>query len=166
MQSFASSVPCDVHASAADGIPTRKWRPWGVAGEHLRRSCVTRFNPEVSVCHSFDAVRAAIEARGPKVVSTTLIRSFLVASLNFSTLMPGARDCVPPHPCSAYCVVHCAKVIKEEFSSSGLGVRVCCGLSEVESGTALERWVQSCLVRDGVVTVEPFLDIVVEFSAE
>ena len=45
-------------------------------------------------------------------------------------------------------------------------MRVCCGLPEVDSGTALERWVRGCLARDGVVTVEPFLDIVVEFSAE
>jgi hypothetical protein len=58
------------------------------------------------------------------------------------------------------------QVIKEEFSSSGLGVRVCRCLPDLACGTALERWVKSCLARDGVVTVEPWLDILVEFSAE
>ena len=72
MQNFAASLPPDVHPCAADALPTRKWRPWGVAGEHLRRSRVTQFNPEVAACQSLDAVRAAIEARGPKVVSNVL----------------------------------------------------------------------------------------------
>ena len=58
------------------------------------------------------------------------------------------------------------QVIKEEFSSSGLGVRVCNSLSDLDSGKALERWLRGCLARDGVVTVEPWLEILVEFSAE
>lgn len=33
-------------------------------------------------------------------------------------------------------------------------------------GTATERWVEKCLRRDGVVTVEPWLPIAAEFSAE
>ena len=57
-------------------------------------------------------------------------------------------------------------MIKEEFSSSGLGVRICSDISELATGTRLERWTRGCLVRDGVVTVEPWLDIIVEFSAE
>ena len=67
---------------------------------------------------------------------------------------------------SAYCRIGYVQVIKEEYSSSGLGVRVCSSLSELASGAALERWVQGCLARDGVVTVEPWLNILVEFSAE
>lgn len=73
---------------------------------------------------------------------------------------------VPSPRMSVLCCIGYMQVIKEEFSSSGLGVRVCRCLSDLACGTALERWVQSCLSRDGMVTVEPWLDILVEFSAE
>ena len=71
-QKFEASVPANACATKA-GTSARKWRPWGVAGEHLRRSCVTRFNSDVMLCHSLDAVRAAIKARGPKVVRITFV---------------------------------------------------------------------------------------------
>ena len=45
-------------------------------------------------------------------------------------------------------------------------MRVCNGLDALSPGTALERWVRGCLGRDAVVTVEPWLDIVIEFSVE
>ena len=45
-------------------------------------------------------------------------------------------------------------------------MRVCNGLDALNPGTALDRWVRGCLGRDGVVTVEPWLDIVIEFSVE
>ena len=104
-------------------------RPFGVAGEHLRRSRVTRYRSDVTVCTSLEGARAAMGALGPR-----------------------------------------AAVVKADLSSSGLGVRMCKRASEGEAplglGSADERWVSSCLRRDGAVTVEPALDILAEFSGE
>ncbi|CAE8624753.1 unnamed protein product [Polarella glacialis] len=50
-------------------------------------------------------------------------------------------------------------VIKSEFSSSGQGVRW-------RWDAATEKWAQNRLRQDGAVTVEPWMDIVVELSGE
>ena len=61
---------------------------------------------------------------------------------------------------------HHKAVLKAEFSSSGLGVRVCEGAAALEPGAPLEQWVQERLRQDGVLTVEPWLQLLAEVSAE
>lgn len=99
-------------------------RPYGVAGEHLRRSNVARYRDDVAVCRTLEEALGAVATFGPQVV------------------------------------------IKEEFTSSGRGVRVCEGPMQLQAGEPLEKWLGKCLRRDGVVTVEPWMEIIVEFSAE
>jgi hypothetical protein len=71
---------------------TRQWRPWGVAGDHLRRSNVARYNDQVVACRTLDAVRAVVqgracEAAGGKAVikeefsSSVRVLLYLVAHL-------------------------------------------------------------------------------------
>ena len=57
-------------------------------------------------------------------------------------------------------------VLKAEFSSAGLGVRVCDGVAALEPGTTAEGWVSACLRKDGTLTVEPWMRIEAEFSGE
>ena len=66
-------------------------------------------------------------------------------------------------------------VLKAEYSSSGLGVRVCVGRpAAVPDATAPsfkldeadEQWVRGCLQRDGVLTAEPWLEVLAELSGE
>ena len=114
----------EFHPVVPPGRPLAGHRPWGVAGEHLRRSNVARYRDDVAVCRSLDAVRQAVVTHGPKVV------------------------------------------LKGEFSSAGLGVRVCDGASCLEAGLPDERWASNALRRDGVLTVEPYLEILGEFSGE
>ena len=98
-------------------------RPYGVPGEHMRRSAVARYRSDVSVCRSMAEVRQAVAA-------------------------------------------HHKAVLKAEFSSSGLGVRVCEGAAALEPGAPLEKWVQDCLRQDGALTVEPWMDVLAEVTAE
>ena len=105
-------------------------RPYGVVGPHLRRSLVGRYREHGVVCHSVEAVRAAVAEQ------------------------PDERA-----------------VLKAEFSSSGLGVRVCEGAQDGTNqigaeGSELSRWAANCIARDGALLVEPWLDIVAEFTAE
>ena len=55
-------------------------------------------------------------------------------------------------------------VLKREWSCSGMGVRVCDAAS-LAPGGAGERWARAALRRDGVVTVEPVLDLLAECAA-
>ena len=65
-------------------------------------------------------------------------------------------------------------VMKAEFSSSGLGVLVCDGgraalepLADADScARGARRWVEKRLRQDGVLTLEPWLEILAEFSGE
>ena len=57
-------------------------------------------------------------------------------------------------------------VLKAEYSSSGLGVRVCEGSAALDGGADAERWASNCLQRDGVLTVEPWYEILAEFTGE
>ena len=118
-----ASLP-SFHPTVPAGRAIAGHRPFGVAGEHLRRSAVAQYRSDVAVCRSLDAVREAFAQHGPKVV------------------------------------------LKTEFSSSGGGVRVCEGAASLEPGSAVEHWVVKCLQRDAVVTVEPWLDVLAEFSGE
>ena len=70
-------------------VPITGHRPYGVVGPHLRRSLVGRYREHGVVCHSVEAVRAAVAEQ------------------------PDERA-----------------VLKAEFSSSGLGVRVCEGAQD------------------------------------
>ena len=116
---------CAFQPNAPSGRCIAGERPYGVVGEHLRRSSVARYREDVSVCRSLVAVREAVALRGrPKAV------------------------------------------LKAEFSSSGLGVRVCEGVEAIAGSSELERWAGNCLRRDGTVTVEPFYDILAEFTGE
>ncbi len=89
-------------------------RPFGVPGEHLRRSRIATLRDDVALCRSMTDVREA-------------------------TLRMGRV------------------VLKSEFSSSGRGIRW-------GWDAQAERWAEKRLQQDGVVLVEPWLDIVVELS--
>eukprot|EP01052_Picozoa_sp_SAG31_P001783 SAG31_NODE_60_length_29419_cov_39.876398_7_plen_253_part_00 len=59
--------------------------------------------------------------------------------------------------------------IKTEFSSSGMGQRIYdqSRSSELDAdGSSIVKWACKCLRLDGVLTVEPWLDILAEFSGE
>jgi len=62
-------------------------------------------------------------------------------------------------------------VLKAEYSSSGLGLMLCDALESLETGARCEGhdvrgWVGNGLKRDGVVSVEPYLEVIAEFSGE
>ena len=107
-------------------------RPFGVAGDHLRRSNIARYRADVAICRTLDEALDAAERFGPRFV------------------------------------------MKAEFSSSGLGVLVCDGgraalepLSGADScARGARRWVEKRLRQDGVLTLEPWLEILEEFSGE
>lgn len=58
-------------------------RPWGIAGDHLRRSNVERYRSDVAVCRSLEAIREAVKLHGPKVV----------LKAEFSSAGMGVRTC-------------------------------------------------------------------------
>jgi hypothetical protein len=141
-------------------------RPYGVVGEHLRRSNVARYRDDVAVCRTLE-----------QVLAVRLLSDF---SLTFGLICDQWRQAVSTYGPKV--------VIKEEFSSSGLGVRVCevrprpsptwrnliqrsiCdsyrvaiqGAEELQAGEPLGKWLGKCLRRDGIVTVEPWMEIIVE----
>ena len=45
-------------------------------------------------------------------------------------------------------------------------LQVCDGAASLADGAAAERWASNCLRRDGVLTAEPLLDVLAEFSGE
>ena len=57
-------------------------------------------------------------------------------------------------------------VLKAEYSSSGLGVRVCRAPQRLAQQRPLSGWAANCIARDGRVTVEPWMDIALEVTAE
>ena len=101
-------------------------RPFGVIGDHLRRSNVAKYREDVALCRSLDEARDAAERFGPRFV------------------------------------------MKAEYSSSGLGVLVCDGGAAALRNPSVPaaRWVANRLRQDGVFTLEPWLDIIVELSGE
>lgn len=133
LQAAGVSGMCQFCASLEQlpsSVPITGHRPYGVVGPHLRRSLVGRYREHGVVCHSVEAVRAAVAEQ------------------------PDERA-----------------VLKAEFSSSGLGVRVCEGAQDgttsiAAEGSELARWAANCIARDGALLVEPWLDIVAEFTAE
>lgn len=133
LQAAGVSGMCQFCASLEElpsSVPITGHRPYGVVGPHLRRSLVGRYREHGVVCHSVEAVRAAVAEQ------------------------PDERA-----------------VLKAEFSSSGLGVRVCEGAQDgatpiAAEGSELARWAANCIARDGALLVEPWLDIVAEFTAE
>ena len=133
LQAAGVSGMCQFCASLEQlpsSVPITGHRPYGVVGPHLRRSLVGRYREHGVVCHSVEAVRAAVAEQ------------------------PDERA-----------------VLKAEFSSSGLGVRACGGAQDgatsiAAEGSELARWAANCIARDGALLVEPWLDIVAEFTAE
>jgi hypothetical protein len=138
------------------------YRPYGVAGSHLRRSAVVRYRDDVTVCHTLDQVRAAVVLHG------------------YHGGGGGGGGTGSNNG---------KVVLKSEFSSSGLGVRVYTldttsstasppppppppvaeqptTPSILEDGSADERWVTNCLRRDGSLTVEPWYDMAAEVTGE
>lgn len=155
------------------------YRPYGVAGSHLRRSAVARYRDDVTVCHTLDDVRAAIALHGGLHGGGVRGRR-----------RGGGRGKM---------IGNGKVVLKSEFSSSGLGVRVYAvdaaaaparapaarhpaaaaaeeGVARqpttppppitLEDGSADERWVTNCLRRDGSLTVEPWYNLAAEVTAE
>lgn len=127
-------------------------RPWGVVGPHLRRSNVASYREDVIVCRSLDEVRSAIAT---------------VVAQPYRQRPEGAR-CDEGDVSSSGGPTATRAVLKAEYSSSGHGVRVC--EVDVASGPALraadEGWARNLLQRDGALTVEPFIEILMEFSGE
>ena len=57
---FRETSPTSPTSPTLPTLPSSTIRPWGVPGEHLRRSAVARYRSDVSICHSMEEVRAAL----------------------------------------------------------------------------------------------------------
>jgi hypothetical protein len=139
----------EFHTAVPQGRAVTGHRPWGVVGPHLRRSTVTRYRTDVTVCHSLAEAQKAMMMPTPSIGAGDAKNSSSSSSSSHSS--------------------HTKKfVLKAEYSSSGLGVRVCQGgEAPLAQGSADERWASGVLRRDGTLTVEPFFDdIVGEFTCE
>lgn len=58
----------DMEAAQACGRPIAGVRPFGVAGEHMRRSNIAKYRDDVAVCVTMEQIEAAVLLHGPKVV--------------------------------------------------------------------------------------------------
>ena len=133
------------------------YRPWGVAGPHLRRSNVTRYRPDVTVCHSLEAVREAVEGHRPKAV----------LKAEFSSSGLGVRVC-ECRAASRDTLPHAAAAAAAQPAAPAVAAARAARASPAANALSSEEegWVANCLRRDGALTVEPFLDILAEFSGE
>lgn len=58
----------DMDAVAASGRKIAAVRPFGIAGDHMRRSNIAKYREDVSVCTTLEEIIHAVELYGPKVV--------------------------------------------------------------------------------------------------
>ena len=139
-------------------------------GPHLRRSNVARYNRNIAVCRTLAEVLAACERQqsAAAVAAAASARqrpAVVVIKEEFSSAGLGVRlvTTVPLLSADEATAAAAEAAHATADPSSGAHEPLPALLAK---GTATERWVEKCLRRDGVVTVEPWLPIAAEFSAE
>ena len=58
----------DIEIITKSGIDIKAIRPFGIAGDHMRRSNIAKYRDDVAVCKSLEEINNAVELYGPKIV--------------------------------------------------------------------------------------------------